>query len=219
MLCALDDALVELALVDSRRAKVIELRFFGGLSVEETARRSGSVAADGQCALAAGEGVAGPAAGCAGPPQRNDGIVAIPIDRCATLEDVAVVRRRDVSEAAHRWCEIEQICEAALARPAVDRDAFLRGACGNDADLRQQVDAVIAQAARAERFLEQPVAAVSALILDPVPDAGADRVAGWHVDHWSTDWQRRHGSRFSRARDAELDREVAVKVLLPEHAG
>ena len=37
VLCALDDALVELALVDSRRAKVIELRFFGGLSVEETA--------------------------------------------------------------------------------------------------------------------------------------------------------------------------------------
>ena len=37
MLCALDDALDSLAHVDPRRAKVIELRFFGGLSVEETA--------------------------------------------------------------------------------------------------------------------------------------------------------------------------------------
>lgn len=36
-LCALDDALRSLAQVDPRRAKVIELRFFGGLSVEETA--------------------------------------------------------------------------------------------------------------------------------------------------------------------------------------
>lgn len=36
-LCALDDALESLARIDSRRAKVIELRFFGGLSVEETA--------------------------------------------------------------------------------------------------------------------------------------------------------------------------------------
>jgi RNA polymerase sigma factor (TIGR02999 family) len=36
-LCALDDALDELTEVDPRRAKVIELRFFGGLSVEETA--------------------------------------------------------------------------------------------------------------------------------------------------------------------------------------
>lgn len=36
-ICALDDALESLARIDPRRAKVIELRFFGGLSVEETA--------------------------------------------------------------------------------------------------------------------------------------------------------------------------------------
>jgi len=36
-LVALDDALSALAAVDERKARVIELRFFGGLSVEETA--------------------------------------------------------------------------------------------------------------------------------------------------------------------------------------
>jgi RNA polymerase sigma-70 factor (ECF subfamily) len=36
-LVALDDALEALATVDARKARVIELRFFGGLSVEETA--------------------------------------------------------------------------------------------------------------------------------------------------------------------------------------
>ena len=36
-LLALDDALNELARVDSRKSKVVELRFFGGLSVEESA--------------------------------------------------------------------------------------------------------------------------------------------------------------------------------------
>jgi RNA polymerase sigma factor (TIGR02999 family) len=36
-LVALDDALVRLAAVDERKGKVVELRFFGGLSVEETA--------------------------------------------------------------------------------------------------------------------------------------------------------------------------------------
>jgi RNA polymerase sigma-70 factor, ECF subfamily len=36
-LVALDDALQALAQVDERKSKVIELRFFGGLSVEETA--------------------------------------------------------------------------------------------------------------------------------------------------------------------------------------
>lgn len=36
-LCALDDALEKLSQMDPRRAHVIELRFFGGLTVEETA--------------------------------------------------------------------------------------------------------------------------------------------------------------------------------------
>jgi RNA polymerase sigma-70 factor (ECF subfamily) len=36
-LVALDDALNELAKVDERKSKVVELRFFGGLSVDETA--------------------------------------------------------------------------------------------------------------------------------------------------------------------------------------
>ncbi len=38
---ALDDALNGLAAIDERKAKVIELRFFGGLSVEETAQALG----------------------------------------------------------------------------------------------------------------------------------------------------------------------------------
>lgn len=36
-LLALDDALRALAVVDERKSKVVELRFFGGLSIEETA--------------------------------------------------------------------------------------------------------------------------------------------------------------------------------------
>ena len=36
-LVALDDALEALAKVDERKSRVIEMRFFGGLSVQETA--------------------------------------------------------------------------------------------------------------------------------------------------------------------------------------
>jgi DNA-directed RNA polymerase specialized sigma24 family protein len=36
-LIELDDALSTLAAIDPRKAKVVELRFFGGLSVDETA--------------------------------------------------------------------------------------------------------------------------------------------------------------------------------------
>ena len=37
-LIALDDALTDLAKLHPRQSEIIELRFFGGLSVEETAR-------------------------------------------------------------------------------------------------------------------------------------------------------------------------------------
>jgi RNA polymerase sigma factor (sigma-70 family) len=40
-LLALDDALTRLAAIDERKSKVVEMRFFGGLSVEETAEALG----------------------------------------------------------------------------------------------------------------------------------------------------------------------------------
>ena len=55
---ALDDALEALAKFDERKSRVIELRFFGGLSVEETAVRPEGVARDRDGRLAAGEGLA-----------------------------------------------------------------------------------------------------------------------------------------------------------------
>ena len=36
-LVALDEALTSLAVIDQRKSQVVELRFFGGMSVEETA--------------------------------------------------------------------------------------------------------------------------------------------------------------------------------------
>ena len=40
-LVALDDALTDLAKLDPRKSKIVELRYFGGLSVEETAEAMG----------------------------------------------------------------------------------------------------------------------------------------------------------------------------------
>ncbi len=36
-LVALDDALTSLAVVDARKSQVVEMRFFGGLNIDETA--------------------------------------------------------------------------------------------------------------------------------------------------------------------------------------
>ena len=50
-LIALDEALERLAGVDARKSRVVELRFFGGLTVEETARGAAIVAANGTFGL------------------------------------------------------------------------------------------------------------------------------------------------------------------------
>ena len=61
-LVALDDALEALKKLDERKHEVVELRFFGGLSVEETASVLAGVARDRHARLEAREGVAAPRA-------------------------------------------------------------------------------------------------------------------------------------------------------------
>jgi RNA polymerase sigma-70 factor, ECF subfamily len=51
---ALDDALKTLAAMDPRRSRVVELRFFGGLSAEEAARGAESLSRDRVARLEAG---------------------------------------------------------------------------------------------------------------------------------------------------------------------
>ena len=57
-LVALDDALKALAAVDARKCQVVELRYFGGLSVEESAEALQRLPRHDPAGLAAGEGVA-----------------------------------------------------------------------------------------------------------------------------------------------------------------
>ena len=115
-LVALDDALAALARMDERRSRVIELRFFGGLTVEETAIVLRRVAGHDHARLAAGQGVAG--AGALG----SDTIVT-----------------------PERWQQVAQLYEAAQARPANERAAFLAEACGSDSTLCREVQSLLDQ--------------------------------------------------------------------------
>ena len=122
-----------LARDDPRRSKVVELRYFGGLSVEETAEvlaiscrpwlRDWQVA---RALAAAGVG----RVARAGDEQMSQGVLA---DRDRAL------------------------CQEALGRRGAERDAFLDAACAGDAELRGEPSRRCSRSSRATGgFLETP---------------------------------------------------------------
>ena len=59
-----------------------------------------------------------------------------------------------------RWRRIDELFDAALRLDPAEREAWLRGACGDDDDLRAEVGRLLAQDERADRdgFLTPPEA-------------------------------------------------------------
>jgi serine/threonine protein kinase len=97
-----------------------------------------------------------------------------------------------------RWARVEQICHEALERKSAERVAFLDDACGGDADLRREVESLVAQQSAAEGFLETPS-------LRP----------GTRLDRYEVVAHLASGGMADvyEARDTRLGRVVAIKVL------
>jgi eukaryotic-like serine/threonine-protein kinase len=55
-----------------------------------------------------------------------------------------------------RWHTVEDLFHAALERPQEQRQQWLDGACGGDAELRRQVEQLLSNEGRAGSFLERP---------------------------------------------------------------
>jgi hypothetical protein len=56
----------------------------------------------------------------------------------------------------HDLGRLLQLCEEALQREGAERASFLDEACGGDADVRQAVEALLAEQTAAKGYLETP---------------------------------------------------------------
>src|SRR5215212_11856322 len=61
-----------------------------------------------------------------------------------------------------RWNHVDKLLQSALDRPPVERDVFLRRACGDDEQLEQEVRSLLVAHDRADSFLGAPAIGVAA---------------------------------------------------------
>src|SRR5262249_43175585 len=111
-----------------------------------------------------------------------------------------------------RWKQVDQLLQEALEREPAERAAFLDQACGDDHELRREVESLIGFHERAETFIETPPAEMAADLL-----AAKESRVGQTIGHYEIIREIGRGGmgKVYLARDTSLGRQVALKLLLP----
>src|SRR5215213_7430542 len=115
-------------------------------------------------------------------------------------------------KSSERWQEIKQILHSALEKEPAERTSFLNEKCGNDPELRREVESLVAAHTEAGGRLESPALE---MIAETVVNHHGDGLVGTSLGHYQI-IERLGGGGMGEvylARDTRLDRKAAIKLL------
>ncbi len=117
------------------------------------------------------------------------------------------------------WARIDTLFEQALDRPAEERTAFLRAACGDDPALYREVEALLASVPASARLFGESAAEFAAPLLADVrhPDEADDPALGTTVGPYRIADELGRGGMgtvyLAERADGAFEKEVALKLV------